>query len=158
MLIFLDLLKAEFQLMCEVFLGHFNRLPSPEHLICEMFVSIQFGVLGDGLRRFFMVAERNRRSKGPRSMNRRRPDRSGSATGNGWRVTVAGWLGRARQARSRKNYAVGLEMSCPGGAYHWAPEIPSEQSIKAVLFTTIQNNITSTLLLVHHREDRGICR
>jgi hypothetical protein len=23
-----------------------------------------------------------------------------------------------------KNYAVGLENSCPGGAYHWAPEIP----------------------------------
>ena len=24
----------------------------------------------------------------------------------------------------KKSYAVGLEMSCPGGAYHWAPEIP----------------------------------
>jgi len=43
MLIFLDLLKAEFQLMCEVFLGHFNRLPSPEHLICEMFVDPVWG-------------------------------------------------------------------------------------------------------------------
>jgi hypothetical protein len=29
----------------------------------------------------------------------------------------AGYLG--------KNYAVGLEISCPGGAYVWAPEIPS---------------------------------
>jgi hypothetical protein len=32
----------------------------------------------------------------------------------------------------KKSYAVGLEMSCPGGAYHWAPEIPSEQSIAGV--------------------------
>jgi hypothetical protein len=29
--------------------------------------------------------------------------------------------GPARRARVSKNYAVGLEMSCPGGAYHWAP-------------------------------------
>src|ERR1700722_16161008 len=43
MLIFLDLLRAEFQLLCEVFLGHFNRLPSPEHLICEMFVDPVWG-------------------------------------------------------------------------------------------------------------------
>jgi len=33
------------------------------------------------------------------------------------------------QAISQKNYAVGLEMSCPGGAYHWAPEIPSARRI-----------------------------
>jgi hypothetical protein len=26
-----------------------------------------------------------------------------------------------------KNYAVGLEISCPGGAYHWAPEIPQRK-------------------------------
>ena len=25
----------------------------------------------------------------------------------------------------KKTYAVGLEMSCPGGAYQWAPEIPT---------------------------------
>jgi hypothetical protein len=25
----------------------------------------------------------------------------------------------------QKSYAVGLEISCPGGAYDWAPEIPS---------------------------------
>jgi hypothetical protein len=30
---------------------------------------------------------------------------------------------------STKSYAVGLEMSCPGGAYHWAPEIPSTRTI-----------------------------
>jgi hypothetical protein len=36
-------------------------------------------------------------------------------------ITVAGWQGLAGQARSRKNYAVGLEISCPGGAYNWAP-------------------------------------
>jgi hypothetical protein len=35
--------------------------------------------------------------------------------------------GRASQLT--KNYAVGLEMSCPGGAYHWAPEIPSTRRI-----------------------------
>ena len=28
-----------------------------------------------------------------------------------------------------KNYAVGLEISCPGGAYHWAPEIPSHNRL-----------------------------
>jgi hypothetical protein len=32
-------------------------------------------------------------------------------------------------ARSQKNYAVGLEMSCPGGAYYWAPEIPSNRRL-----------------------------
>jgi len=32
----------------------------------------------------------------------------------------------------KKSYAVGLEMSCPGGAYHWAPKIPSEQTIAGV--------------------------
>jgi hypothetical protein len=52
-------------------------------------------------------------------------ERSGSATGRGWGFTVAGWQSRAGQASSPKNYAVGLEMSCPGGAYDWAPEIPS---------------------------------
>jgi hypothetical protein len=31
-----------------------------------------------------------------------------------------------------KNYAVGLEMSCPGGACHWAPEIPSTARIAGV--------------------------
>src|SRR5450755_2491948 len=36
---------------------------------------------------------------------------------------------REGQAISQKNYAVGLEMSCPGGAYHWAPEIPSVRTI-----------------------------
>jgi hypothetical protein len=25
----------------------------------------------------------------------------------------------------QKSYAVGLEISCPGGACYWAPEIPS---------------------------------
>jgi hypothetical protein len=27
---------------------------------------------------------------------------------------------------SSKNYAVGLEIECPGGACYWAPEIPSD--------------------------------
>jgi len=30
------------------------------------------------------------------------------------------------KTRSQRNYAVGLEMSCPGGTYYWAPEIPSD--------------------------------
>ena len=34
-----------------------------------------------------------------------------------------------KASHGTKNYAVGLEMSCPGGAYHWAPEIPSTQTI-----------------------------
>jgi hypothetical protein len=33
----------------------------------------------------------------------------------------AGYLG--------KNYAVGLEISCPGGAYAWAPKIPSAANL-----------------------------
>jgi hypothetical protein len=32
---------------------------------------------------------------------------------------------RSTERRSQKSYAVGLEISCPGGAHHWAPEIPS---------------------------------
>jgi hypothetical protein len=28
-----------------------------------------------------------------------------------------------------KNYAVGLEISCPGGAYYWAPEIPRSKRL-----------------------------
>jgi hypothetical protein len=35
-------------------------------------------------------------------------------------------------SRATKNYAVGLENSCPGGAYHWAPEIPSTWRIAGV--------------------------
>jgi hypothetical protein len=60
-------------------------------------------------------------------------DRSGSATGSGRGVTVAGWQSRAGQASSQKNYAVGLEMSCPGGAYGWAPEIPSEARLAGAM-------------------------
>ena len=59
-----------------------------------------------------------------------------SATGDGWWLTVVGWQGRARHKtrdettiRVSKNYAVGLEMACPGGVYHWAPEIPSARRI-----------------------------
>jgi hypothetical protein len=37
------------------------------------------------------------------------------------------WPGKA--SYGLKKYAVGLEISCPGGAYHWAPEIPSKNSI-----------------------------
>jgi hypothetical protein len=32
--------------------------------------------------------------------------------------------GQDKASQLTKNYAVGLEISCPGGAYHWAPEIP----------------------------------
>jgi hypothetical protein len=34
---------------------------------------------------------------------------------------------------SQKNYAVGLEKSCPGGVYNWAPEIPSPHTIAAAV-------------------------
>jgi hypothetical protein len=34
--------------------------------------------------------------------------------------------GGAEQARLKK-YAVGLEISCPGGVYYWAPKIPSSR-------------------------------
>jgi hypothetical protein len=44
---------------------------------------------------------------------------------------TAFWFRRSRQlgarkadADSPKNYAVGLEMLCPGGAYAWAPKSP----------------------------------
>src|ERR1700722_4744693 len=40
---------------------------------------------------------------------------------NGFAISMSR-PGRANQLT--KNYPVGLEMSCPGGAYHWAPEIP----------------------------------
>jgi hypothetical protein len=33
----------------------------------------------------------------------------------------------------RKNYAVGLEIRCRGGAYYWAPEIPSEVGLAGAI-------------------------
>jgi hypothetical protein len=51
-------------------------------------------------------------------------DPSGYATGDGWGIIVAGW-----QDRRLENYAVGLEIWCAGGAYNWAPEIPSDVAI-----------------------------
>ena len=39
----------------------------------------------------------------------------------------------AQHGNGRKNYAVGLEKSCPGGAYYWAPEIPSATTIAAAM-------------------------
>jgi hypothetical protein len=59
--------------------------------------------------------------------------RSGSATGGGWGFAVTGWQSRAGQASSPKNNAVGLEMSCPGGAYNWAPEIPSRGTLAGAM-------------------------
>ena len=37
-------------------------------------------------------------------------------------------IGRDGKPGLKKNYAVGLEISCPGGAYYWAPEIPSSET------------------------------
>jgi len=34
-------------------------------------------------------------------------------------------IAAGRASRLTKNYAVGLEMSCPGGAYHWALKSPA---------------------------------
>jgi hypothetical protein len=36
-------------------------------------------------------------------------------------------------AETAKSYAVGLEISCPGGAYYWAPEIPSTKGIAVTM-------------------------
>jgi len=38
-----------------------------------------------------------------------------------------------RQLTVKKIYAVGLEISCPGGAYHWAPEIPGANAIAGAM-------------------------
>jgi hypothetical protein len=43
------------------------------------------------------------------------------------KLSVVGGLGR------KKSYAVGLEISCPGGVYNWAPEIPSPHTIAAAV-------------------------
>jgi len=41
------------------------------------------------------------------------------------RLNVCGRLNpEVQRGNGRKNYAVGLEKSCPGGAYYRAPEIP----------------------------------
>jgi hypothetical protein len=37
------------------------------------------------------------------------------------------------RTRSQKNYAVGLEIACPGGVHDWAPEIPSPHTIAAAV-------------------------
>jgi hypothetical protein len=37
-----------------------------------------------------------------------------------------------------KNYAVGLEISCPGGAYYWAPEIPSSKRLAGATPSTCE--------------------
>jgi len=42
----------------------------------------------------------------------------------------------------KKIYAVGLEMLCPGGAYAWAPEIPSAD--------TLAGSVPSKCELVHN--------
>jgi hypothetical protein len=47
-----------------------------------------------------------------------------------------------RQTRPQKNYAVGLEMSCPGGAYYW-PKIPSSRMIAGAMLSKCE--------LVHNR-------
>ena len=44
---------------------------------------------------------------------------------------------------SVKNYAVGLEIQCPGGAYWWAPKIPTDKRLAGV--------VPSTCELVHNR-------
>ncbi len=59
---------------------------------------------------------------------------------------AADWSGRGRQARPQKNYAVGLEMLCPGGAYAWAPEIPSGERLA--------DPMPSKCELVHNRPKR----
>ena len=41
--------------------------------------------------------------------------------------------GRGRQTRPQKNYAVGLEIPCRGGAFYWAPEIPSEVGLAGAI-------------------------
>jgi hypothetical protein len=50
--------------------------------------------------------------------------------------------GRGRQTRPQKSYAVGLEMLCPGGAYAWAPKIPSAG--------TLAGSMPSKCELVHN--------
>jgi hypothetical protein len=40
---------------------------------------------------------------------------------------------RIIRTMSQKNYAVGLEISCPAGVYYWAPEIPSPHTIAAAV-------------------------
>lgn len=50
--------------------------------------------------------------------------------------------GRGRQTRPQKSYAVGLEMLCPGGAYAWAPKIPSAD--------TLAGSMPSKCELVHY--------
>ena len=42
-----------------------------------------------------------------------------------------------------KSYAVGLEISCPGGVHYWAPEIPSRKRLAGAK--------PSTCELVHNR-------
>ena len=42
-----------------------------------------------------------------------------------------------------KNYAVGLEMLCPGGACYWAPEIPSDGRLAGTMSNRCE--------LVHYR-------
>ena len=37
-----------------------------------------------------------------------------------------------------KNYAVGLEISCPGGAYYWAPEIPGSKRLAGATPSTCE--------------------
>jgi len=41
--------------------------------------------------------------------------------------------GRGRQTGPQKNYGVGLEIPCRGGAFYWAPEIPSELGLAGAI-------------------------
>ena len=74
-----------------------------------------------------------------------------------WRLEYQGSAGRSHQAGDtsppigpgregklglKKIYAVGLEMLCPGGAYAWAPKIPSAD--------TLAGSMPSKCELVHN--------
>jgi hypothetical protein len=45
--------------------------------------------------------------------------------------------------KASKTYAVGLEISCPGGAYYWAPKIPSSGTVTGAMVSKCE--------LVHNR-------
>jgi hypothetical protein len=48
---------------------------------------------------------------------------------------AAGLTRQAAAAVVSKKYAVGLEMSCPDGAYSWAPEIPSAAKLTCAMLS-----------------------
>jgi hypothetical protein len=72
-------------------------------------------------------------------------DQEAQPATEGGSPSPVGWVGQSKLVT--KNYAVGLEISCPGGGYCWAPEIPSPE--------TLADAVPGKCELAHNRSEKA---